>query len=791
MQDIETLSFMMGDPIATIATDCSSVQIWNGSTFSDETADSKSATTADVTLGTAVGSYTAIGSAEAFSCFVFINSTVGAGGVMTWEYSQGGGTWATISDLTFFSGNANMISANQFTVVGRFTPPADWVSDTVNGVAAKYVRCRVTTLYTTAIVGTSIGVGRVQTLTKALNCVLTSGRDFKTCFARVSGYASLIAGTHCGIVGRARVAGGSWTNFDALLNIASSGEQYTFERFIDLTTPFSTADAAGASVTLDMELAILHSPDTSTTNIISDVATEVFVNFAYDETAETGYVRRFEYPWHSTLAGSALTASLQTVHTVPAFNPEAGFSLIDAYLVVEGNSVVTAAGAYQIGVQWDSDAEILSPSYNNAANSGCNHKRVVRLGSFDPTVTHTIKLRCTTPASATCNWLAGRLILVYTATTPTPGSTTILCSQLKFLGKNDYLRSSTSDPTVMTQSWLLQETAPSLINAVCEVSFGGGSATTTAFAHSVKPPGDAGFTSVAALTRQGNGGSFLIKFPCASFPFARGFNTARAEVAATSFAGEHYQSVVFMSYKATCPATGWWDKANQYYKLKYSQNIVVSATIAPADSAIGEITRTTDYYLNCFNLESSIGWLGVASASNYTFDLTTGEGGGKLMVPIGILTAASEIGSRLYRDGLRHILARWPGDLRPRNDFCGSLNPNTSRTMTVRSAIASAVDIVAAYCLYRQRFSFTGTITGYSGDGSGITVTLHDSTTHEGLKTVTTAIGGTFTCGWHDDVGSYYLTAQQSTVRKGRSKNGTAASGFDIILKRDSVSVGA
>jgi hypothetical protein len=69
----------------------------------------------------------------------------------------------------------------------------------------------------------------------------------------------------------------------------------------------------------------------------------------------------------------------------------------------------------------------------------------------------------------------------------------------------------------------------------------------------------------------------------------------------------------------------------------------------------------------------------------------------------------------------------------------------------------------------------SGTVSGYTGDGSGLTVHLFREDTDEYLGTATTAAGGTYTFTWYSDNMNLYATCRQSDSLCGRSTDGKAS----------------
>jgi hypothetical protein len=90
------------------------------------------------------------------------------------------------------------------------------------------------------------------------------------------------------------------------------------------------------------------------------------------------------------------------------------------------------------------------------------------------------------------------------------------------------------------------------------------------------------------------------------------------------------------------------------------------------------------------------------------------------------------------------------------------------------------------YTLHAISYSVSGTVSGYTGDGSGISVSVYNATTHELLTTATTSAGGAYSATVYDNAVSVYAAAQQDATHKGRSANGTAgASTFNIVFRNE------
>jgi hypothetical protein len=116
----------------------------DGGVFTDETAEANSATAADVTLTPTVpvaSDRYYIGHIHQFSAVEFDISTAGSGAPITYQYSQGSDTWASLTVVD---------ETQSFGYTGKsrvtFTPPGDWATDTKDGQGPFY--------YVRAVVGT-------------------------------------------------------------------------------------------------------------------------------------------------------------------------------------------------------------------------------------------------------------------------------------------------------------------------------------------------------------------------------------------------------------------------------------------------------------------------------------------------------------------------------------------------------------------------------------------------------------------------------------------------------------
>lgn len=93
--------------------------------------------------------------------------------------------------------------------------------------------------------------------------------------------------------------------------------------------------------------------------------------------------------------------------------------------------------------------------------------------------------------------------------------------------------------------------------------------------------------------------------------------------------------------------------------------------------------------------------------------------------------------------------------------------------VTNSAAIQCTYSMLATW--HAHTWAVAGTVSGYTGDGSGITVNLHRASDGEYLSTATTAAGGTYSIPWYDNTEDVYVVARQDGTHLGRSDDGVAA----------------
>ena len=82
---------------------------------------------------------------------------------------------------------------------------------------------------------------------------------------------------------------------------------------------------------------------------------------------------------------------------------------------------------------------------------------------------------------------------------------------------------------------------------------------------------------------------------------------------------------------------------------------------------------------------------------------------------------------------------------------------------------------ISAWITYSSAtYSISGSIYGYTGDGSGISVQLYRASDHKHVLNATSSAGGGYSATWYDPNDNLYAATRQDATHVGRSDNGAA-----------------
>ena len=136
----------------------------------------------------------------------------------------------------------------------------------------------------------------------------------------------------------------------------------------------------------------------------------------------------------------------------------------------------------------------------------------------------------------------------------------------------------------------------------------------------------------------------------------------------------------------------------------------------------------------------------------------------------GTISADGEIGPMMVIARLRDYFQRFPTD-----PDSTRLQPGRNRFFSIDSSTTSWVTGFFFATYHTIDYTLTGSISGSSGDGSGINVDFFRSDNDDYIATTTTTTGGQFQALWYDNNIPLYAVARQDDTHVGRSANSTAS----------------
>lgn len=763
--------------------------------FTDITAAANNSTTADTTITGVVGDNVYLGMASnRFDFARFVFSTSPAGGVRTWEYWDGA-AWSALSP-TAVTGNLNLTGAtHEFS----WTPNANWATTAVNGVTNYWIRGRVTTLYTTAGIGSYFTPGVIPVLSQmTIDAPENTTRTIKSAVLKFDYHVDsrnvAVVQSQTRVSVKLGAAALSYI-MDSSADIASGAAQTNTSLMMDCTSYFVSNFGSGTTQTFDVTFSACQNISTlglTTAVSLEGFGVELILTYSADESAQTTRVKTVWIPLESNT--TALTTSLASMGTsqIPAldtFCPESTKVYKEIMLVVQGCPYSGSAGARTLSYALDAAAAIDIVTMTDTTDfRSQSDVFYVDLSAMTTNATHDLKFKTSSTSFGPYNHLVAYLMVTYTY--DHSASTTILNSILQTGSSiSDNVLGTAGTATAFRFEINIQEPATITlaqsavlfrwdmdINATAPTpNIKLGSQTSRAYTPGAVTTirGD-----IQAMQRLDSGSA-----QGAAITIARGMQNLDTQFFSSIQRSYIPTALLFLNYTSAKSSLGAHLHAHTVIEFIRGMNngatIVVgvdtSATMVPTITPSSFWINSMGYWLN---------WYDTTFASQYSHGLhiaaqiQSAELGGVGYEPIfdilgthfdvGIL-AASKYSNKTKR------FKRWANDWNSAN----LLNPKTSRPYVFYTAgnNGGLIPMLMSMVTYHGIiFTASGTVINYTGDGSGITVTVHRSDTGEKIATATTAVGGGYTvteC--FDSSVQHFSEARQDGTHLGRSELYTPA----------------
>jgi hypothetical protein len=615
----------------------------------------------------------------------------------------------------------------------------------------------------------------------------TTGRIFKSCFLLVyvqDNVTTAASPVSWRIQARFGSTALDTTGDGATLTdtITNSGEQQSWMFTRDITALFTGDTGAGGWMnatpatnrTFDVSLTIATS---STIN----ASCKVVITYEYDDSATTR-IKTVKIPIES--ATGARTTSLVEIGTnqVPlldTFCPEASKTFRDIFFEIYTNDGTATSGAvdFTLGLSLDAEAADNTGTIEAGLLSARSFYYLWKRTDMTTNVVHAFKASVSSIAGGTFDCLGAVLVVTYEYNEAS--TTTVLNSiQVPAFDAVGFLGGTAAGDLSRAKKQLFIEepTTITLVQSGIQVFLIDSGAVTlnikvgaqTARAYTLPAKDRCGGWGV--IHRIDSGGA-----AGAGITLARGLNTLTLDIytgsATFGSIGTAATAIMLLNYTSG-KATGGTQVHNQT-RCWFSQKTIADTQQREYTTFTPEIPEST-YYLNglgffiiSFNAGTAQGYQCLTLKTEWK----TGEGpeDGWNEIYSGLYNSDAEEGVHIQVGKGLDDFKRYPTDPDTnRKDI------EATRKYRIECVIASYNSFFLFYTYHNITNTISGTVSGYTGDGSGITVEIHRTDTDEKIGSVSTSVGGTYTFIWYDNTINCYAHARQDTTHLGRSDDGVA-----------------
>lgn len=549
-----------------------------------------------------------------------------------------------------------------------------------------------------------------------------------------------------------------------------SGEQKWIQMTGDLTSLFTTS-WTGTSMTCDARI-LLDSAGTSP--IWSDATAKLSITYSYDDTATT-HIKTVWLPLTTPLTSLDSSKPGTANDTFPALDtwlPETSKSIRQTTIVVQGNEEQTGQTDISLSMQLDSaGASYTSSLHEQQLNSSCWYRHTWQ-PSFTTNATHDFYIW----ASTTTKFAHPQVWMVITYEFDASTSTTIMNSILLPMEFASPMGGTTdADYQSATRYLYIEEPTTITLTYSALLAFWDQANVISGLNLQIGTSGWNALTSTAATVCGGCGA--LLRSETALSSLSRGKNnlTASAYRTDTADLGMNVSFVWMINYTSGKHTDG--VGAHNHTVVKnLATHSTVAANIIRNISATNFDIPETNYFLTAAGLHYQYlsNTTGNPGGSTVQVERLASEGGVKWEeIYTDTCQSDPETGVRQCWGTARSVFKRFTGDYNENNT---RLDIEVSRRYraVLGGGCASFDHLNLVITYHTITFTVSGTVTGYAGDGSGITVDIFRADSFEQILRTTTSAGGTYSVTWFDDTENLCATAYEDDTHVGRSAPGLA-----------------
>lgn len=550
---------------------------------------------------------------------------------------------------------------------------------------------------------------------------------------------------------------------------SQTGENQTYFFTRDATAYFNTNFGSGTSQTCDIAFDFNN-------GVMNNIQAKLIITYSYDDSSENTRIKTVRIPlesYNNQLTNtSSLTLGTSQVPALDSFLPEASKIYRAIWFEVIGNEKLgsTTDGTYYY--ELDSEGETTRSTIEAALNSSCWYYDLWIRNDMDTSSSHDFKVRSDVAARFAC---PGAILCV--TYEYDHSSTTSVLNSIILPACNPYTDPSgttSADAHAYSHKFQIQEPGTITLKQSAIVFYGGYSGAFTiwlktgsqSYAQYTVPAGSTTCGQYSWIHRVDSGG----RAAADGITLARGEN----EIITTWYTSTGYCNnicgIFYLNYTSSVHDDG--DEVHN--KTIFNSIYHTSETLSirtQTDSAVAAISiPETSYYLN-----GALVWtpMHTATSTYALFFYGSNESGefssdGYSSVGGSIAQLDNEFAITWQYFDFTNLCKLYPGDSRP------FWNIETVRDwcfLSLNNIYCNAQTLVTYHSIV---YTIAGSISNYSGDGSGITVDAFRVTDGKYIDSATSTTGGSYSITWYDDTDDVFVTAREDSTHMGRSDDGTA-----------------
>lgn len=568
-------------------------------------------------------------------------------------------------------------------------------------------------------------------------------------------------------------------------NITDNGLiAHTAENIAGVTGPWDFTNYfavryAGPSMACD--LSVLFNQTTGTTLGMRNVTAKLYLTYEYDDVATT-HLKTIRLPLES-LAGAIPTSLTQVGagNQIPQLtgsggilDGEASVTIRDYWIEVEGNEANNAGTtSFTLGLALDAES-VVSAGAQVAALASDRFCRWIWSRETtvpDTSVSHSVKMQSV--GIARVNHAAITVHITYEFA---PGTSSAVFNSvlIPFELQSPIGGVVAADASRFRRDIFVEEPSPVLAQSAVRFSF----IDQAAIAGLNLRCGSQNFRAYTHIGSVVCGGYVLQQridsgsAQGAGFTLARGRNTFTLDVYRTDTVdhGTNLSGVIILNYRSAKHSSGVGVHAHTVMWSLMQMAHVASAQATTA--AFAPSLPEANWWAQAVGFFIWM-WQGATAAGvSFSAERLSGEGSGDGWAELytDLYRADAEVGvSPVWVRG-RDEFKRYSGDPDP-----DRMQLQTARKYSFFTAPTSRQGIVMMVTYHAITYTVSGTLQGYTGDGSGVVVDFHRVSNHERVLSLTSVAGGGFSGTWFDNTEALYAQARQSDARVGRSAEGLAS----------------